>query len=302
MSLSVFNGGYTGLIQVGLYSDNAGQPDTLLSSSSPSWITLGGAWRTVDIPDVVIPGAGTYWLAFESANSPNWVNISNTPLLSGTHYRKVNTFGTLPASITSPEVWLSDWSIYANYCRPAGALTDTPTVTPSPTPTPTLTFTGTPTDTPACISPSTFGNNNTYASYSIPSAYTYFQKAVASGPGTIMSLSVFNGGYTGLIQVGLYSDNAGQPDTLLSSSSPSWITLGGAWRTVDIPDVVIPGAGTYWLAFESANSPNWVNISNTPLLSGTHYRKVNTFGTLPASITSPEVWLSDWSIYANTCP
>jgi hypothetical protein len=293
MNLSVYLGGYTGLIQVGLYDDNGGQPGNRLSASSPTLVPASG-WRTVDIPDVVLSGATTLWLAVECDNT-QFVNIATT---SGSAYRVSNSFGTFPASVTAPTAWSSTYSLYANYCRPPGALTDTPTPTSTPTPTATITNTPTSTDTPACANPTPVGDTNTYGGYSIPVAYIFFQKDVVSGPGTIMNMAAYLGGYSGLLQAGIYDDNAGQPGNRLSVSSPTFVAASG-WRTVDVPDVAVPsGPTTFWLAVECDNT-QYVNISAT---TGSAYRLLNSFGTFPASVTSPGSWSSTYSLYVNRCP
>jgi hypothetical protein len=141
------------------------------------------------------------------------------------------------------------------------------------------------------------GDTNTYGIYGIPSGYVYFMPVTSSGPGTIMSLSAYTGGYSGYLQVGLYSNNSGQPGAKLSASSPTFVTAGG-WRTVDIPDYVMAGSTPYWLALETDNT-QYTNVSEVIASS---YRTLNTFGTFPSNPSSFEGWTYTWSLYANYCP
>jgi Malectin domain/Domain of unknown function (DUF1929)/Bacterial Ig-like domain/Bacterial Ig domain len=77
-------------------------------------------------------------------------------------------------------------------------------------------------------------------------------KAVASATGTLSQTSVYidSTSTSTSIIVGIYSDSAGHPGTLLSSGTLT-LPKGGAWNNVTLPATTLTAGQTYWLALLS---------------------------------------------------
>src|SRR5262249_31996547 len=55
-------------VWIGVYSDSAGHPGTLLSQASASTLTPG-AWNTINVPAATIVSGGKYWIAILGTGS-----------------------------------------------------------------------------------------------------------------------------------------------------------------------------------------------------------------------------------------
>jgi outer membrane protein assembly factor BamB len=74
-------------------------------------------------------------------------------------------------------------------------------------------------------------------------------QVTASAAGTLANLSVYVDASTtsGKLVVGLYSDNAGHPGTLLAQASKP-TPASSAWSTLAIPATAVVSGGKYWIA------------------------------------------------------
>jgi len=167
LRLHVWVASGSGMIITGIYSDNAGQPESLVTFSMPQDSVIG--WNTVDI--VTHLPAGHYWLAVE-AQFGVALYYTDTSMTTGEGSVRVgNTFGTMPDPFGSGTAQADRvWSIYADFCPDIGYLvtatgtptiTETYTVSPTSTVTPTAMPPGIPTpDDQAYVYPMpAFGNN-----------------------------------------------------------------------------------------------------------------------------------------------
>jgi outer membrane protein assembly factor BamB len=79
-------------------------------------------------------------------------------------------------------------------------------------------------------------------------------QVTASAAGTVANLAVYVDASTtsDKIVVGLYSDNAGHPGTLLSQAT-KLAPAASAWATVAIPATPVVNGGKYWLAVTGGN-------------------------------------------------
>jgi hypothetical protein len=77
----------------------------------------------------------------------------------------------------------------------------------------------------------------------------------AGAAGTLASLSVYVDTSTtaSKLVVGLYSDAAGHPGTLLAQGTKA-APASGAWATVAIPATAVVNGGKYWLAVTGGNA------------------------------------------------
>jgi hypothetical protein len=80
-------------------------------------------------------------------------------------------------------------------------------------------------------------------------------QVTAGAAGTLASLSVYVDTSTtaSKIVVGLYSDAAGHPGTLLAQGART-APASGAWATVAIPATAVVNGGRYWLAVTGGNA------------------------------------------------
>jgi hypothetical protein len=160
----------SGNIIVAIYSDTAGQPDSLVLPSSPQGAVVG--WNTVSMPVMSLP-AGRYWLALQ-ATSGLGITYSNTsPSYSGVS--TANSFGMLPDPFGPAAPMANRWSIYSDFCPDLGYLV-TPTITPTAAPTGTITPTPQPGgDTPdsgdSYVYPLPVASKATFA-FIVPNAVT----------------------------------------------------------------------------------------------------------------------------------
>ena len=143
-----------GQIQVGLYSDTAGAPGTLLAESSVATVGPGPRWIN-EMTGLYLP-AGTYWLAFIAGGGVVWGTLPPT-IYPGYQSTFVGT--ALPSDFPAGTTGTQSWCLAVNcsVCpltpsptiTPTETLTDTPTgtLTPSLTPTTGFTFDPTPSGT-----------------------------------------------------------------------------------------------------------------------------------------------------------
>ncbi len=80
-------------------------------------------------------------------------------------------------------------------------------------------------------------------------------QVTASAAGTLANLAVYVDASTtsGKLVVGLYSDNAGHPGTLLAQAT-KLSPASSAWATVPIPATSVVSGGKYWLAVLGGNT------------------------------------------------
>jgi len=141
---------------------------------------------------------------------------------------------------------------------PTFTITDTPTITPTftitetitvtPTITETATFTVTETPVLGCVM---FGNYMDYSTCSLGLNFTatVFQKfsGVEADTATRIMLMKCDDGN---VEVAIYSDNGGCPDTRLATTGVVNLSGDLGWVSLDIPDTALP-AGDYWIAIDS---------------------------------------------------
>jgi len=334
-SISIFqyyNGCYT---QLGIYADNGSgtAPATLIVRSDVGYAY--GGWSRFPIPPTSL-GPGNYWLT--AITDGRDLAVLYTGSSSDVNFELYGgALGSFPQSLVGPYIFTGyRMTLSADDCdsvqpptptvTPTRTWTNTPTLTSTPIPcgypadtcthtktlTPTFTRTQVPpppaTETPICTSPNAYGQSSlypgTYGNYTSSfGGQLFFKRMIASAPGTVTNLAAMVS-YTypgsGLLQMGLYSDNGGQPDRLLTASVPVTVAPNG-WRLLDVPDIAISGPATYWIAFESDDqnraSIACVCISSLRFPTGIP----NPFGTLPAIAPSYSPGCFDWSVHANVC-
>ena len=128
-------------IALGIYSDAAGVPGTLLAQGSRTGVT-SGAWNSVAIPTLSITAGTPYWIARLAVSGGTVVTRGNNA--AGNADRVDTRFlSALPTTFSPGASFPHRASMYAGT-----ATGGTPPPTPSPTPPPTVTPQPTPTSTP----------------------------------------------------------------------------------------------------------------------------------------------------------
>jgi len=265
---------------------------------------------TATFTNTPIPPTATY-------TSTTTVTSTNTPVPPTATYTSTNT--PVPPTATNT---LTSTATFTNTPIPP-TVTYTSTNTPVPptatnTPTSTVTFTNTPvpptatytstntpvpptaTNTPTnTVSPTaiviTIGETNILTTDDSGNANILTsQQAVLSQSATIQSLSFYVASANGQLRLGIYSDNNGNPGTLLAQTAAFTPTTG--WNTQNVQTPVILPAGTYWLTYLVQNN----NLHYRVTLNGTAKGYSYTFGVMPNTYsTSPMSGSFHWSFYAT---
>ena len=237
----------TGSIQMAIYTDNAGAPQSLIVQSTQQAPAPG--WNVLDVPQTVL-ASGNYWIAVTSSAG---INLSNTTGTVGdTKYVSANP-GSLPAVFSGSSSTDWDFSMFADYCTIPGSPTPVPTATFSPTPSYTPTSTITHTQTPVCAVAYSFGRNYqgiTTLEIDNGSNASRFTLPVS---GIVSALHAYVTATNGAsLQMGLYSDSGGAPGTLISGSNAQAAVVG--WNNLAIPNTPLLAAGTYWIEAGNAGA------------------------------------------------
>ena len=126
-----------------------------------------------------------------------------------------------------------------------------------------------------------FGRSDVAASAFAVENYIVLSKWTASATGRISEIRCrVKASTTGNIILGIYSDNAGQPSTLLATTASTAITSGAEREvTVALVSNINVASGTVcWIAANSS-----VSLIARVTETGTYWYKVLTYGTLPSS-------------------
>jgi hypothetical protein len=129
------------------------------------------------------------------------------------------------------------------------------------------------------------------------SAEAFEYTALASGTVNSLALYVASGSTARSIVVGLYTNAAGHPGTLLTSATIS-SPVAGAWNTVSVQPVAVSAGSIYWLAaLASGGKLTLLDIEGG---GPTQESKSNSLGTLPSSWSSGATYAnSPASFYAS---
>ena len=119
-----------------------------------------------------------------------------------------------------------------------------------------------------------------------------------SETGDIQSISIYyNGGGTGSLLLGVYSDVAGAPSQLLGVTTVTPINSTEGWQTVDLSTpVTVSGGETIWLAWVFENNPGIRYQAGTP---GRASSGVGWSGGMPGDFGSSSLANYTYSIYCS---
>jgi len=205
---------------------------------------------------------------FTATNTPISPTATNTLTATSTPTITSTSTNTLTATNT--------------FIPPTATFTFTPTNTSTSTPVPTVSVITI--GEASILTTDDYGNGNLLIS----------QQADLSQSATIQSLSFYVGTTGGQLRLGIYSDNNGNPGTLLAQTAAFTPTTG--WNTQNVQTPVLLPAGTYWLTYLPQSNNLHFRIGFTGSARGASY----TFGTLPGNFPgSPMSADIHWSFYAT---
>jgi len=129
----------------------------------------------------------------------------------------------------------------------------------------------------------------------------------ATSDGSVTKLSAYldSTSTARTVQVGLYSDAAGTPGTLLTSGTLT-APVNGAWNHVSVPPATVSAGTSYWLALLAPKQAGTIKFRDMPDGHGGP-TQISAQGTLPSATGLPKTWKSGTnfanspaSVYATT--
>jgi outer membrane protein assembly factor BamB len=113
--------------------------------------------------------------------------------------------------------------------------------------------------------------------------------AVASGPLSSLSLYLDASNSATRLTLGLYTDNAGHPGTLLTQATTTTIA-SGTWNTLTVPSVSITSGTKYWIAILGSSSGSFQFRDNATATCGNEGSSQTNLTTLPTTWTTGQIW------------
>jgi hypothetical protein len=211
-------------------------------------------------------------------NTPT-LTIANTPTYTMTG---INTSTTTSTPIISTGTYTF---------TPTPIATFTPTRTPTSTATRISSITALPTSVVITIGETNVLNTDDSGNGNLLVA----QQAVLSQSATIQNLSFYVATTGGQLRLGIYSDNGGNPGTLLAQTAAFTPVVTG-WSTQNVQTPVLLPAGMYWLTYLPQSNTMHYRIAFTGSARGAS----STFGTMPAAYPGAAMTGTfHWSFYAT---
>ena len=262
--------------ELGIYGDASGVPGNLLAKGSRT--ATNGAWNSVSISAVTISAGTPYWLARLAVSGGP---IVTRGAMEATNPDRTDTrsASTLPATYSAGSSYPHRASIYA------GSVS-------GPTPTATATSTA----------GSGFVGNSAVETTQDPSGVGQAEATqyIATTSGPVSTISIFLDGSNSAtnIALGIYSDAAGVPGTLLAQGSRSGVT-NGAWNSVSISPLTISAGTPYWIARLAVAGGSVVTRGNN---AAGNADRVDTrsLSALPATFSPGASFPHRASMYAGT--
>jgi hypothetical protein len=288
--------------ELGIYGDASGVPGALLAKGSGT--ATNGAWDSVSISAVTISAGTPYWLARLAVSGGP---IVTRGAMSATNPDRTDTrsSSTLPATYSPGASYPHRASIYAGTVPGPTATpnaTATATATATSAATATVTPSATATATPTSTAVGGFVGNGAVETTRDPSAVGQAEAtrytATTSGPVSTISIYLDSSNAATNIALGIYSDAAGMPGTLLAQGSRSGVT-SGAWNSVAIPTLSITAGTPYWIARLAVSGGTLVTRGNDA--AGNADRVDTRFlSVLPTTFSPGASYPHRVSMYAGT--
>src|ERR1035437_3908742 len=124
--------------------------------------------------------------------------------------------------------------------------------------------------------------------------YVDFVKIVPSVSGPLVSLQINTvSSYSGNLTLGIYSDLSGSPHTLLASTSPTSLSIGGLQTLNVTSNISIISGTTYWLAMYNTVLSGTTFYNNTAAISNYfHTPETSLPATASTSGSGYNIWMA----------
>jgi parallel beta-helix repeat protein len=264
-SISIYHNGGSGNMLLGVYTDNAGSPGSLLGVTPSTLVNVTEGWQTITLSRPVYVNSGqTVWLAWVFQNSVRVRFTSGAP----SRAQSGETWSAgMPTSFGTSTIGTNKFSIFCTYSEAAPPVTN-----------------------------KDLGNNEVYslvnAAYSRRAMpFTFIEN------GNIQSISIYHNGGTGNMLMGVYTDNSGLPGSLLGVTSSTVVSGKEGWQTVALSSPVSVNSGqTVWLAWVFQNSVGVRFTSGAPARaqSGATWS-----AGMPATFGASTIGTNKFSIYCT---
>lgn len=195
-------------IRYALYADASGEPGALLAETDRAEDVNTWQWFTIDLPNTAVT-AGTYWLALSQDHFQGYQVL---PIAGQTRRNSYNA-----EAVGFQGNWWGTTSSTPNPVRMYATMMDS----------------------------STCGEDGVSTNYA--DEYQVATQVTLPEDCTLLGLTAYVGGTQGDMRYAIYSDNAGQPGTLLAESEKEQSSDPMQWVAIEMPGTALT-AGTYWLA------------------------------------------------------
>lgn len=248
----------SGKARLGIYTDNGGNPDRLLAQTLE--IDLVNGWNAGSIVDTYLTGGTNYWLVYELSETGPHTYYNPTGVTKYGTYTYAELPSMAPSTPTSPT---TTYSFYASGKDSSGTVHIG------------LDAVGSLEDTPS-------------TNFFVSTRVTLSQNV------TVNQLNLYIVSASGKARLGIYTDNAGSPGTLLAQTGE--ITLINGWNAGRIMDTNLTSGANYWLVYELSRTGPHTYYNPTGVTKYGPY----TYGVLPSTAPStPTSPTTTYSFYAN---
>lgn len=257
--------------QMAIYTTKAnGKPGTKIAETTVGTLTAN-SWNTLPITASFSP-LTSYWLMYNTNASSDDVNnlyITTSEQNIGAYYAQ--NFGAWPLSFpNNPTMTNQLFSMYVNM-TPDGPL------------------------------PTVLVGNDTLEAYQdsngAGSAEAFKYTALTSGTANTIALYLNNDNAATRVRVGIYTDNNGNPGTLLSQAEIT-NTVEGSWNILTLPTTTITQGTNYWIAVLSPRNRGIVRFRDKASGGTSVGSQETNLTTLPSNWTTGPTWsTTDLSAY-----
>jgi hypothetical protein len=222
-SISVYHNAGSGNVLLGVYSDLAGRPSSLLGVTPSTAVRSTAGWQTISLTTPVNVTSGQkVWLAWVFENIPYVrYQATATPESVATNF----TWSSgMPSTFGSNFNANFKFSVYCTF-------------------------------TTSAVSDDIIGNTEVFG-LATSSKERRAMPVTFNEAGQIQSISVYHNAGSGNVLLGVYSDAAGRPSSLLGVTPSTAVRNTAGWQTISLTTPVNVTSGQkVWLAWVFENTP-----------------------------------------------
>jgi hypothetical protein len=263
-SISIYHNGGSGNVLLGVYSDMSGLPSSQLGVTLPTVVNATAGWQTVSLTNPLKVNSGQkIWLSWVFEKSVSVRYTAGTP---GRAQSTATWSSGMPATFGAATTAGNKFSIYCTYTH------DTVTI---------------------------LGNTEVYSS---TNAVTYRRAmpVTFTEAGEINSISIYHNGGIGNLLIGVYSDQNGQPSSLLTVTNSTTVNYNEGWQTISLTNPLKVNSGqTIWLAWVFEKPVSVRYTTGTP---GRAQSSATWSSGMPSTFGSYSTVGNKFSIYCTYIP